>query len=103
MELKPTLHELVKLAYKTLDLITFYTIKGGKELRAVPVRRGATAPEAGGKVHSDFQEKFIRAEVVNFEKFEEAGSWHASREKGLLRTEGKDYIVQDGDIIEFKI
>jgi small GTP-binding protein len=101
--LKPTLNELVRLAYKTLDLITFYTIKGGKELRAVPVKRGATAPEAGGKVHSDFEEKFIRAEVINFEKFKEAGSWQKAREHGWLRTEGKDYIVQDGDIIEFKI
>lgn len=103
LELKPTLGELVKLAYKTLDLLTFYTIKGGKELRAVPVKRGTIAPEAGRKVHSDFAEKFIRAEAINFEKFKEAGSWHASREKGLLRTEGKDYIVRDGDVIEFKI
>jgi ribosome-binding ATPase YchF (GTP1/OBG family) len=101
--LKPTLGELVKLAYKTLDLITFYTIKGGKELRAVPVKRGTAVPQSGGKVHSDFEEKFIRAEVVNFEKFKEAGSWQKSREKGWLRTEGKEYIVQDGDIIEFKI
>ena len=101
--LKPSLDELVQLAYKTLNLITFYTIKGGKELRAVPVKRGSTAPEAGGRVHSDFEEKFIRAEIVDFEKFKEAGSWQKARERGWLRTEGKDYIVQDGDIIEFKI
>lgn len=103
LDLKPSLDELVTLAYKTLDLITFYTIKGGKEVRAVPVKRGSTAPQAGGKVHSDFEEKFIRAEVINFEKFQEAGSWQKARERGWLRTEGKDYIVQDGDIIEFKI
>ena len=101
--LKPSLGELVRLAYKTLDLITFYTIKGGKELRAIPIKRGTLAPQAGGKVHSDFEEKFIRCEVINFEKFKEAGSWQKAREHGWLRTEGKDYIVKDGDIIEFKI
>lgn len=103
LELEPSLGKLVQLAYKTLGLITFYTIKGGKELRAVPIKRGSTAPQAGGKVHSDFQEKFIRAEVADFEKFKEAGSWQKMREKGWLRTEGKDYIVCDGDAIEFKI
>jgi ribosome-binding ATPase YchF (GTP1/OBG family) len=103
LDLKPGLGELVRLAYKTLDLITFYTIKGSKEARAVPVKRGSTAPQAGGKVHSDFEEKFIRAEVVNFEKFKKAISWQKAKEHGWLRTEGKDYIVQDGDIIEFKI
>ena len=103
LELKPSLDELVRLAYKTLDLITFYTIKGGKEVRAVPVKAGSFVPEAGGKVHSDFKEKFIRAEVVDFEKFKKAGSWQKARENGWLRTEGKDYIVKDGDIIEFKI
>lgn len=101
--LKPSLDELVRLAYKTLDLITFYTIKGGKELRAVPIKRGTFAPQAGGKVHSDFEGKFIRAEVINFEKFKEAGTWQKARENGWLRTEGKDYIVADGDVIEFKI
>ncbi len=103
LELKPSLGELVRLAYKTLDLITFYTIKGGKETRAVPVKAGSAVPEAGGKVHSDFKEKFIRAEVVDFEKFKKAGSWQKARENGWLRTEGKDYIVKDGDVIEFKI
>lgn len=101
--LKSSLEELVKLAYKTLDLITFYTIKGGKEVRAVPVKTGSFAPEAGAKVHSDFQEKFIRAQVIHFDKLVEAGSWQKARENGWLRTEGKDYIVQDGDMIEFKI
>ena len=101
--LKSSLGELVRLAYKTLGLITFYTIKGGKETRAVPVKTGLTAPQAGGKVHSDFEKNFIRAEVINFKKFKEAGSWQKAREHGWLRTEGKDYIVCDGDIIEFKI
>ena len=101
--LKSSLGELVRLAYKTLDLITFYTIKGGKEVRAVPVKTGSTAPVAGGKVHSDFEEKFIRAQAISFEKFKEAGSWQKAREKGFIRTEGKEYIVKDGDVIEFKI
>ncbi|MBU1178936.1 YchF family ATPase [Patescibacteria group bacterium] len=95
--------KLISLAYKTLNLITFYTIKGGKELRASALEKGKTAPEAGEKIHSDFKEKFIRAEVINYDKFMETGSWSRAREAGLLRTEGKNYIVRDGDIIEFKI
>jgi len=103
LEIKSRLNDLVKLSYKTLGLITFYTIKGGKELRASSLKQGSTAPQAGGRLHSDFEEKFIRAKVINYDKFIEAGSWAKAREKGLLRTEGKDYIVCDGDIIEFKI
>lgn len=103
LEIESRLPELIKLSYKTLDLITFYTIKGGEELRASSVKEGSTAPQAGGKIHTDFEEKFIRAEVVNYEQFIEAGSWGKAREKGSLRTEGKDYIVQGNDIIEFKI
>ncbi len=97
------LPELINSAYKILDLITFYTIKGGKELRASSLKRGSTAPEAGGRIHSDFQEKFIRAEVVNYKEFVEAGGWGKAREKGFLRTEGREYVVKDGDVIEFKI
>ncbi len=103
MGLKSGLGDLLKAAYKILDLITFYTIKGGEELRATPLKHGLLAPQAGGKIHSDFEEKFIRAQVIGFDKFTEAGGWQKSKEKGWLRTEGKDYIVQDGDIIEFKI
>lgn len=102
-EIEPKLNELINLTYKTLGLITFYTIKGGEELRASSLKKGKTAPEAGGRVHSDFEKKFIRAEVVNYEKFLEVGGWSKAKEKGLLRTEGRDYIVQEGDIIEFKI
>lgn len=97
------LPELIRSAYQTLDLITFYTIKGGKELRAWPLRRGSTAPEAGGIVHSDFKEKFIRAEIINWEKLVMAGSWGKARELGLIRTEGKDYMIKDGEVLEFKI
>jgi small GTP-binding protein len=103
LEIKSKLPELIKLSYKTLDLITFYTIKGGKELRASSLKRGLTAPEAGGRIHTDFEEKFIRAEVINYDEFITSGGWSKAREKGLLKTEGKDYVVKDGDIIEFKI
>lgn len=94
---------LIARAYELLNLITFYTIKGGKELHAWAVKRGTAVPDAGGAVHTDFREKFIRAEVIAFEKLAEAGSWAHARELGWLRTEGRDYIVRDGDVIEFKI
>lgn len=94
---------LIKNCYNALNLISFYTITGGKEARAWPFKKGAKVPEAGGVVHSDFEEKFIRAEVINWHVLIRVGSWAQAREKGALKTEGKDYIVQDGDVIEFKI
>jgi len=97
------LDRLILACYNTLDLITFYTIAGGKETRAWTLKRGSTAPEAGGKVHSDFKEKFIKAEIIPYQKLITVGSWQIAREKGLIQMEGKDYIVQDGDVIEFKI
>src|SRR3990167_3854233 len=96
------LDQLIVEAYKLLDLITFFTT-GEKESRAWTTRRGATAPEAGKSIHTDFQEKFIRAEVIHWDKLLEAGSHAKAREKGWLRTEGKEYIVQDGDVMEFLI
>lgn len=101
--LSPKLPRLIARAYEALDLITFYTIKGGKELHAWPIRRGTAAPEAGGAVHGDFREKFIRAEVVPAGKLLEAGSWPKARELGWIRTEGRGYVIADGDVIEFKI
>lgn len=101
--LTPRLPAVIARAYAALDLVTFYTTKGGKELHAWPIKRGSTAPEAGGAVHSDFREKFIRAEVIPAEKLIEAGSWAAARDRGWLRTEGREYVVRDGDSIEFKI
>ena len=86
-----------------LDLITFYTVAGLKETRAWTIKNGSGCPKAGGVVHSDFEEKFIRAEVISLGKLVESGSWKGAREKGLIQTVGKEYIVQDGDIIEFKI
>lgn len=103
LNLESRLDVLTKTCYKILNLVTFYTIKGGEETRAWTIKEGAKAPEAGGVVHTDFQEKFIRAEVINYKELLEAGSWTEARGKGLIRTEGKDYVVKDGDIIEFKI
>lgn len=96
------LDKLILEAYKLLDLITFLTT-GEKESRAWTCRRNSTAPEAGKSIHSDFQTKFIRAEVIAHDKLLEAGSYAAARAKGWVRTEGKEYIVQDGDVIEFLV
>jgi len=97
------LDKLILACYNILDLITFYTITGGKETRAWTLKKGSKAPQAGGKVHSDFEEKFIRAEVIPWKSLIEAGSWPKAREKGWIKTVGKDYVMQDGDVIEFKI
>jgi len=94
------LYDLITAGYKLLDLITFLTT-GEKETRGWPVNRGSTAPEAAGRIHSDFEEKFIRAEVIGWEDLLEAGSRRAARENGLIRTEGSEYVVEDGDVIEF--
>ena len=96
------LDQLIVEAYKLLDLITFFTT-GEKESRAWTTRRGATAPEAGKSIHTDFQEKFIRAEVIHWDKLLEAGSYASAWAKGWVRIEGKEYIVQDGDVVEFLI
>lgn len=93
---------LISRCYELLGLITFLTT-GKDETRAWTIKKGSTAPQAGRAIHSDFEEKFIRASVINWQKLIEAGSWQNAVEKGLLRTEGKEYIVQDGDVIEFKI
>ncbi len=93
---------LVREGYRLLDLITFFTTTGGREVRAWTVRRGATAPQAAGKVHTDMERGFIRAEVVSYETVMAVGSFGAVREQGLLRLEGRDYQVQDGDIIHFR-
>jgi len=97
------LDQLILSCYNILDLITFFTITGGKETRAWTVEKGTKCPVAGGKVHSDFEEKFIRAEVINWQKLVAAGGWRQARELGWLKITGKEYQVQDGDVIEFKI
>ncbi|OGG57324.1 redox-regulated ATPase YchF [Candidatus Kaiserbacteria bacterium RIFCSPHIGHO2_01_FULL_55_17] len=96
------INALIKAGYQLLDLQTFFTT-GEKESRAWTIQRGSTAPEAGAAIHTDFRDKFIRAEVIHWDKLLEAGSWAKAREKGVLRTEGKEYIVQDGDVMEFKV
>ncbi len=94
--------DLIRAGYRLLGLITFLTT-GEDETRAWTVKEGSAAPEAGAAIHSDFREKFIRAEVVAYDKLVEAGSYAAARAKALVRTEGKEYIVKDGDILEFKV
>ncbi|MDO8660047.1 MAG: redox-regulated ATPase YchF [Candidatus Parcubacteria bacterium] len=96
------LDNLIKASYDLLNLITFFTT-GEDESRAWTTLRGATAPFAGRSIHTDFQQKFIRAEVVSYDQLIEAGSFAKARERGWVRTEGKEYIVQDGDVIEFLI
>jgi len=103
LNLKSRLDVLIKTCYKILALITFYTIKGGEEARAWTVKEGAKAHEAGGVVHTDFKEKFIRAEVINYTELLKVKSWADARSRGWIKTEGKDYVVKDGDILEFKI
>ncbi len=95
------LDKLIKASYRLLNLITFFTA-GEKETKAWTVKQGSRAPEAAGKIHSDFERGFIRAEVVSYENFIKHGGWHGAREAGVLRQEGKDYIVQDGDVMLFK-
>lgn len=94
--------DLIKKSYELLGLITFLTT-GEDETRAWTIKKGSTAPIAGAAIHTDFKDKFIRAEVVSYENLIEAGSFAKARERGLVRTEGKEYIVKDGDVIEFLI
>lgn len=92
----------IQKGYTLLDLITFFTT-GEDETRAWTIVRDSSAPEAGAAIHSDFRDKFIRADIVQYEKLIEAGAYATAREKGWVRTEGKTYVVQDGDIVEFRI
>lgn len=93
---------LIKAGYDLLDLITYFTT-GETETRAWTVLRDSTAPQAGAAIHSDFEKKFIRADIINWQKLLDAGSYGVAREKGILKTEGKEYVVKDGDVIEFKV
>lgn len=92
------LDSLIKKAYEILDLISFFTT-GEDETRAWTIARGEKAPRAAGTIHTDFEHNFIRAEVVNWQKLLEAGGWGKAKQKGWLRLEGKDYVVQDGDVL----
>lgn len=96
------LERLVQKAFKTLGLITFLTA-GEKEVRAWTIKEGISAPEAAGVIHTDFIKKFIKADVCDFKDFVSLGGWKSAREEGKVRSEGRDYIIKDGDVIEFKI
>lgn len=95
------LNKIIKESYKTLDLITFFTI-ANNILEAHPIKRGTLAPQAAGKIHTDFEKGFIKAEVFNFQDLLRVKSIHELREKGLIKIEGKEYEIKDGDIIYFK-
>ncbi len=92
---------LVKKAYHVLDLISFFTT-GDDETRAWTIERGTKAPQAAGVIHTDFEEKFIRMEIVPTDKLLEVGGWSKAKQKGWLRVEGKEYVVNDGDVIEVR-
>lgn len=98
---EPGLDRVVAAGYRALDLITFLTT-GPDETRAWEVRRGARAPEAAGVIHTDLQRGFIRAEVIGYEDLVAAGGWDAAKQKGLLRVEGKDYVVREGDVLHVR-
>jgi len=96
------LERLIQKAYQTLGLISFLTA-GKKEVRAWTVQKGSKGPQAAGVIHTDFEKGFIRAQVIEYEKLIEAGSLSVAKTKGWLRTEGKEYIMQDGDVVEFLV
>src|SRR5204863_1996039 len=98
---EPGLETVIAACYRALDLITFLTT-GEDETRAWEVRRGAKAPEAAGAIHTDLQRGFIRADVISYEELVTAGSMEAAKAQGKLRVEGKDYVVQEGDILNVR-
>ncbi|MDR9389142.1 MAG: redox-regulated ATPase YchF [Wenzhouxiangella sp.] len=100
-ETEPGLHRLIRAGYNLLDLLTFFTA-GPKEVRAWTVGRGATAPQAAGRIHTDFEKGFIRAEVTQFDEYLAAGGEAAAKAAGKLRLEGRDYVVQEGDVMHFR-
>lgn len=95
------LEKLIRASYSLLGLISYLT-SGEMETKAWTIKRGTKAPQAAGKIHSDFERGFIRAEVVSYDNLVEMGSMNAAKEKGLVRSEGKDYVVQDGDVVLFR-
>ena len=94
------LDQLIQRSYSLLGLISFLTA-GADECRAWTIKRGTKAPQAAGKIHTDFERGFIRAEVIAFEALKECGTYANARAKGLIRSEGKEYVMQDGDIVNF--
>ena len=98
---EPGVAKLIRTAYDLLDLQTYFTA-GEKEVRAWTVKKGATAPQAAGVIHTDFEKGFIRAEVIGYNDYVEFGSEQAVKEAGKLSVEGKEYIVNDGDVMHFR-
>jgi GTP-binding protein YchF len=97
------LARLVRAAYDLLELLTFFTAGEGKEAVARPIRRGATAVEAAGTIHTEIMEAFVKAEAIGWRELVECGGYAQARDRGLLRIEGRDYVVQDGDVITIKV
>lgn len=95
------LDKLIKASYSLLGLISFLTA-GPKEVRAWTIKKGTKAPQAAGKIHTDMEQGFIRAEIVHYDDLSDSGSMTAAKEKGLVRLEGKDYVMKDGDVVEFR-
>ena len=95
------LDTLIQKSYDLLGLMSYLTA-GQPEVRAWTIKKGTKAPQAAGKIHSDFERGFIRAEVVSFDDLMACGSMNSAKEKGLVRSEGKDYVMQDGDIVLFR-
>ena len=98
---EPGLDKLARVGFETLGLQTYLTA-GPKESRAWTIPKGATAPEAAGVIHTDFQRGFIKAEIVGYDDLMSAGSMAAARAAGKVRIEGKDYVMRDGDVVEFR-
>ena len=98
---KSGLDRLIQCSYDLLGLISFLTY-GKDECRAWTIKKGTKAPQAAGKIHSDFERGFIRAEIVAFDDLKACGSMAAAKEKGLVRSEGKDYVMKDGDVTLFR-
>jgi ribosome-binding ATPase YchF (GTP1/OBG family) len=96
------LETVIAEAFALLDLISFFTADRGKEARAHSIRRGTTARRAAGSVHTDMERGFVAAEVIGWEDLVRAGGYGAAREQALLRTEGRDYVVRDGDLLNFR-
>ena len=99
---EPGLNRLIRAAYALLDLDTYFTA-GPKEIRAWTVRRGTAAPRAAAEIHSDFEKHFIRAEVIPFDAYVANGGEAGAKAKGVMQVEGKEYIVQDGDVVYFRV
>lgn len=103
LKIQSKLDELILACYNILNLITFFTTTGGKEVRAWTIKKGSDVIAAAAKVHTDFAEKLIKADVLDCQELIELGSWNKARELGKIKLASKEYIVQDGDILEFKI